>query len=54
MQFETVTITPEIAESYLQHNINNRPLKPKTVEKFAFSLSQGQWVQNGDTIRFDL
>lgn len=54
MQIETVTITPEIAESYLQHNIGNRPLKKGKIEKFAFSLSQGQWVQNGDTIRFDV
>jgi len=53
MKQKTITVTPTIAERYLEHNINNRSIKKGKLEKFAYSLSAGQWVQNGDSIRFD-
>lgn len=54
MEHEMITITPEIAEEFLERNHNNRKIKPRKVDKFAYQLSQGQWITNGDTIRFDV
>ena len=54
MEHEMITVTPEIAQEFLERNHNNRKIKPRKVDKFAYQLSQGQWITNGDTIRFDV
>jgi hypothetical protein len=54
MNIETITVTPEVAQEFLERNHNNRKIKPRKVDKFAYQLSEGQWITNGDTIRFDV
>ena len=51
---EIIEVTPRLAETWLEnYNINNRKLKSHVVDKYAYALSAGQWVVNGDAIRFD-
>jgi len=51
--FYLATITPEIAERWLEYNnIHNRPLQNKCVYNLAKEMKEGRWVVNGDTIRF--
>lgn len=47
------TITPAMADIYLQANTHNRPVREKRVEELARDMSVGGYQMNGDTIRFD-
>ena len=47
------TITPEKAENYLAKNISNRRLQKATIMYYARQMEKGEWVLNGDAIRFD-
>lgn len=46
------TITPEIAKEYLQANTNNRPCSPSRIAEIAGAMRRGEWMANGDSIRF--
>lgn len=46
-------ITPEIAQEWMTHNLHNRPLRERTVSTLVAAIKRGEWVVNGDTIRFD-
>lgn len=46
------TITPAIAAEYLKNNTNNRPLKNQWVTDIANMIRRGQWVLDGNPIRF--
>lgn len=50
---EFVTVTPEIAEAWLDHNDGNRKVKTSVVEKYARDMEAGKWELTGDPIRFD-
>lgn len=45
-------ITPAKAESYLERNTHNRPLRNKRVEELVAAIERGEWIMNGDAIRF--
>ena len=45
-------ITPQIAEAYLERNMNNRALSSRQVSKYAFAMTAGDW-QLSDPIKFD-
>lgn len=45
-------ITPEIAEDWLGRNSHNRTLRNRHVTTLAGAMSRGEWVVNGDAIRF--
>lgn len=47
------TITPEIADQYLQQRGPNRALSEATVKMYAHAMSAGQWQMNGDAVRFN-
>lgn len=47
------TITPAKAEEYLRHNTHNRALRKTTVATYAYAMRDGQWVLNGESIKFD-
>lgn len=48
------TISPTLAAQYLQHNLqNNRKLNKRAIDEYAEQMKRGQWVMNGDSIRFD-
>lgn len=46
------TITPKLAEEWLTHNTHNRPLRDSQVAALQGVIERGEWVVNGDTIRF--
>lgn len=48
-----VTITPSIAQEMLTHNTHNRPLSNATIYKYASFIKRGEWVVNGESIKFD-
>lgn len=51
--FEVVTITPDLATEWLEHNTHNRPVKWSRVKQWAGAMKRGEWKLNGDAIRFD-
>lgn len=48
-------ITPEDAKRMLEHNINNRPIKEKTVQMYASDMIHGDWDEEspGNSLVFD-
>lgn len=46
-------ITPELAEAYLATQETNRPLKKQVVRRLVGVIQRGEWVFNGETIKFD-
>ena len=52
--FAIETITPQLAELYLQKNTkNNRKVTKKTVGNYAADMSSGNWRLSPDCIAFD-
>ncbi len=49
---ERVTITPEMAGEMLAHNVHNRHLRQRTVAAYAIDMTEGNWMWNGDSIKF--
>lgn len=48
-------VTPEIAQKWLEvHNYGNRAISERVVEKYARAMASGQWVQDGNSIAFDI
>ncbi len=52
MQVQMETITPATAAEYLKANTANRPCSPGRVLDLAGAMKRGEWVKNGDAIRF--
>lgn len=46
-------ITPEIAREYLALNEENRALKKSFVNKLTGAILRGEWIFNGESIKFD-
>ena len=55
MIYQYKIITPEIATDILkkQSMENNRPISKGHVKKLADMMENGDWIENGDTLRFD-
>lgn len=49
---ELVDVTPEQAAIWLELNTNNRPIRELYVKQLAGAMARGEWVVNGDVIRF--
>jgi hypothetical protein len=47
-------IDPETAEAWLGRNTRNRPMRSRKVATLAAAIGRGEWVVNGDMIRFDV
>lgn len=47
------TITPELAETYLGKNTDNRNVRKSQVAKLARDIKSGNYLVTGDSIRFD-
>ena len=47
------TITPKLAEKWMEANKNNRPLRRSLVGRYAGAIRRGQWELNGESIKFD-
>lgn len=46
-------ITPAIAEAWLEKNVNNRPTRRTKLAEFATAMLRGEWMLNGEAIKFD-
>lgn len=51
VRYEMVTVTPALAEKWLEQNTHNRRLKNK-VYAYARDMEAGNWRQNGETVKF--
>lgn len=45
-------ITPQIAQEYLKHNTNNRPVNKNIVSLYAKQMRKGLWEDSNDAICF--
>lgn len=50
---EILDVTPELAESWLSRNPNNRNLRKAVTDAYARDMLAGRWLINGETIKFD-
>ena len=46
-------VTPQMAESYLSHNTENRKINNGTVRRYYNDIINGKWVLNGEPIVID-
>jgi hypothetical protein len=53
MMFPKILITPEIATGMLKHNNFNRRIKDSSKRDYIDDMRNGNWIYNGDNIRFD-
>ncbi len=49
---EWVHVTPDQARKWLAQNTHNRPLRERTVAAYAADMAAGNWLPNGETIKF--
>lgn len=49
---EIVDVTPELAETWLSRNTNNRNVRRAVVDAYARDIESGRWRLNGETIKF--
>jgi hypothetical protein len=49
---EKILITPEIASEMLNHNLRNRHIRRRLVDHYAEIMERGEWLENGETIKF--
>lgn len=52
MHSEIEKVTPSIAVAYLERNTSNRNMSHNRVTAMAEAMKRGEWVFNGDSIRF--
>lgn len=53
-EMQQISVTPELAASWLELNTNNRPLSPLTVKKYTLEMNAGTWRHpTGEALIFD-
>lgn len=45
-------VDPALAAEWLEHNHTNRPLSPRVVGAYARDMTNGQWRETGEAIKF--
>lgn len=50
---ETLKVSPTLAKKWLATNHDNRPIRNYLVTAMAFDMSNDEWDDNGETIKFD-
>ena len=53
VSIEMVTVTPEIAKSWLDKNTSNRKPNSRFVTRFIRDMKRKEWLITGDPIKFD-
>jgi len=48
-----IKVTPALAHKWLATNHDNRPIREHLVKSFAVDMENGDWDDNGETIKFD-
>lgn len=51
---EIISISPSLAAEMLQANTANRPLDNRRADRMALMIKRGEWMMNGDAIRFSV
>lgn len=51
--FTIEKVTPAKASAWLKRNVANRRVSPKVVRNYADDMSRGEWLLNGEAIKFD-
>lgn len=51
---ELYTITPELAQQWLEKSSPNRRLNDNQVQRYARDMKAGNWALNAETIKFDI
>lgn len=52
-QYKVMEVTPDLAEKWLEdQNTHNRNLRDKAVDAYARDMAAGNWVENGESIKF--
>lgn len=46
-------VTPQMAAEFLTRNTHNRPKNERTIGDYVRDIVAGDWMENGDSIRFD-
>lgn len=46
------TVTPEMAEAYLNDNAANRSLRARVVNAYSRDMAHGKWLPTGETVKF--
>lgn len=54
MNMQIETITPALAAEYLKLNTHNRTCSSRRVYELAGAMKRGEWMYNGDAIRFSI
>lgn len=52
MKAVTKMVTPELATEWLGKNTHNRRVRARAVGYYAQQLAAGEWIENGETIKF--
>jgi hypothetical protein len=52
-EYSEEVITPALARTYLDANRSNRPLSRQIVAEYVHSMLAGEWLFNGEAIKFD-
>lgn len=50
---EKVRLTPQLAKRWMAQNPINRALRSGVVSRLADAIKRGEWMLNGETIKFD-
>lgn len=51
-QYEVINITPGLAKKWLAQNTHNRNLRQRVVNGYATDMRAGNWVEDGQSIKF--
>lgn len=49
---EILDVTPQLAETWLSRNPNNRNLRRAVVDSYARDMEAGSWALNGESVKF--
>lgn len=53
LHIEIVTVTPGMAQAWLDKNVMNRKARPNVVAAYTRAMMERRWTVSGDAIRFD-
>lgn len=53
VKHEQKVITPQLAVKLLEHNTRNRKISQPKVDQYVKDMIAGNWVENGENIKFD-
>lgn len=51
-EYKVIEITSALAEKWLDQNTHNRNLREKAVDAYARDMTNGDWAENGESIKF--